>query len=222
MAGRDWLLRVEGGRIRLAGEHFGLAREIYGRRVYTSMPGFGIRPGDVVVDLGANVGAFSVFAARLGASVLAVEAQSRFTEEIRHNASTNDCADAVTVDFGLVGATSGVFSDSAAVRAASHFGLPPPTLGLAELLDRHGIERISFLKVDIEGSEFSLFEKPEAWIYRVDRIAMEVHPPYGSVDRLVQTLHSAGFTVWIKSNELLDIEVIHDPTGYVFASRRAA
>ena len=49
-------------------------------------------------------------------------------------------------------------------------------LGFADLLDQHGIGRVSLLKCDIEGAEVVLFgESCSAWIDRVDSIAIELH-----------------------------------------------
>ncbi|MBM3974588.1 MAG: FkbM family methyltransferase, partial [Planctomycetes bacterium] len=42
-------------------------------------------------------------------------------------------------------------------------------VGLRELLDEHGIDRVSLLKCDIEGAEVALFGPTyRAWLDRVD------------------------------------------------------
>jgi hypothetical protein len=62
----------------------------------------------------------------------------------------------------------------------------------------HGVREIALLKVDIEGSEFALFERPQAWLRIVRRIAMEVHPPYGDVDALCARLRGLGFSLRLR------------------------
>jgi len=52
----------------------------------------------------------------------------------------------------------------------------PPVVALGDVLDTHRFERVDLLKIDIEGSEFSLFEGECGWLDRVQRITMEVHP----------------------------------------------
>ena len=209
----DVSLRVRGA--------FGGAREIYGRNVYGAVPGFELRAGDMVVDLGANVGLFTVLAARHGARVLAVEAQSGFVDEIQRHARLNDCTDRVTVEVGLLGAGTGVFADAGRLRTASHYGSQPPPLTLAELLRRHRVDRVDLLKVDIEGAEFGLFDGDLGWLARVRRIAMEVHAEFGDPARLARRLADHGFAVSLVDNQGATVPAITEPSGYLFARREA-
>lgn len=196
MADRVWHLGIGPRGVALEGRWFGGAREIFGRAVYTPDPAFAIRPGERVVDLGANVGLFTLMAAAHGATVLAVEAQSGFVPEIRHNLEMNGLADRVCIATALVGAGRGVFATPEAVLAGSHGHEVPPVVALEALLDAHGFARVDLLKVDIEGSEFALFADGDLpWLARVRRIAMEVHPPHGDVSDLVAILRAHGFEV---------------------------
>jgi hypothetical protein len=52
--------------------------DMYCRKVYSTVPGSGMSPGDTVLDLGANMGVFSTMTAVGGAGVIAVEALSGF------------------------------------------------------------------------------------------------------------------------------------------------
>jgi hypothetical protein len=83
VAGRTCEFVVLGRRIILEGRCFSGARELYCRKVYFALPGFSIREGDTVVDLGANVGLFTVLAAKIARRVVAIEAQSEFISEIQ-------------------------------------------------------------------------------------------------------------------------------------------
>lgn len=222
MADRVWHLRAGPRRVALEGRWFGGAREIFGRAVYAPDPTFAIRPGERVVDLGANVGLFTLMAAAQGATVLAVEAQSGFVPEIRHNLALNGLADRVWVATALVGAGRGVFATPEAVLAGSHGHEVPPVVALEALLDMYGFARVDLLKVDIEGSEFALFGGGDLpWLTRVRRIAMEVHPPHGDVADLVATLRARGFEVRV-TDARGRADVPPDARGgYVYAWRVA-
>jgi len=92
------------------------AREMYCRNVYLRT-GLVIPRTGWVVDLGANRGLFSVWAALAGAQVVAVEAQQGFGPEIRCLAAHNGVGDRVHVEIALAGgtvragATAGVVAD---------------------------------------------------------------------------------------------------------------
>lgn len=185
-----YAFRAWGTTLTVQGAQFSGAREIMGTRVYFPDRRFCPESGDTVVDLGANVGLFTTFAARRGCRVIAVEAQSGFVPEIHRNLDLNDCREEVSVEVALMGAGAGLFADPAERSLSSHWGDEPQILVMDELMARHGFDTIDFLKIDIEGSEFALFRDASSWIGRVRRIAMEVHPGYGSEASLLQTLET--------------------------------
>ena len=188
-------VRDGGHTYRIPGKHFGLIREIYCRRVYNYVDGFEIRPGDQVVDLGANVGAFTVRAAVAGAKVLAIEAQDGFADEFWELMRENGVTERVTLVNGLVGASVGKLADPAALREASHLRHVPKEVALEALLDEHGFDRVDLLKLDIEGSEFDVIAHADAWLGKVQKIVMEVHAHFGDSLALARRLEDAGFRV---------------------------
>lgn len=49
-------------------------------------------------------------------------------------------------------------------------------MSIPDIMEKAGIDRISLLKIDIEGSEFELFSATDvSWIERVDAISIELH-----------------------------------------------
>src|ERR1035441_493558 len=74
--------------VSLPGAYTSGAREMYCRNVYLRT-GFVMPRTGWVLDLGANRGLFSVWAALLGAQSVAVEAQQGFEPQIRHLAAHN-------------------------------------------------------------------------------------------------------------------------------------
>jgi len=188
--------------------------------VYFRPPKVLLEPRDIVVDLGANVGVFTALASVVARRVISVEAQSEFVKQIYDNAARNGARDRVEVEFGLVGAGSGAFSDASVLRSASHFGSEPPTLTMPDLMRRHALDHIDFLKVDIEGSEFALFAGGSEWLNSVEKLAMEVHPAFGDVDHLVETLRAAGFHADALDYDRRSQPGVAQETRYVLARRR--
>jgi FkbM family methyltransferase len=221
-AGRVFRFRVSGTQIELPGDLFSSAREIYGRGVYFAMPQFSIHPGDTVVDLGANQGVFTVLAGRIARKVIAIEAQSGFCKAIQDNAKRNDCSGAVVVEFGILGSSTGIFADNTSLVNASHYdGVRPPELSMSDVLQRNRVDRVDFLKIDIEGSEFALLRDAAAWLPTVRKIAMEVHTDFGDPSELEALLKREGFETALLSADLLPARRLQT-CGYLYAWRSAA
>lgn len=207
--------------VEVRGEDFSAAREMYCRRVYFVRDGFGVSDGDTVVDLGANIGLFTTLAAVAGARTIAVEAQSGFLSAIQANLRRNNAEDRAEVVHALVGARTGVLSSDANRGSSREWGDEPERIGMPELLARCGVTTVDLLKVDIEGSEFDLFQE-DSFLDGVRRIAMEVHPPHGDVAALKQRVEGHGFDVILLDSEGRETgELTSSRGGYLFAARPA-
>ncbi len=217
MSRRRCTFSVHGHDLALDGRHFSGAREMYCRGVYFRTPGFIVRPYDTVVDLGANAGLFTTYAAKAGRRVLAVEAQSEFLPEIRRNLDENGCADGVTLLHALVGAETGVLSNDQRRARASHWKVEPPALSMGQLLEDSGISQVDLLKVDIEGSEFALLGDGGSWLDSVQRIAMEVHPEFGDPRDLLRLLEERDFSCRLLDNDGRLATSLRS-SGYLFAT----
>jgi FkbM family methyltransferase len=220
MIGRQCSFRPFDKKIILAGKYFGLAREIYCRKCYFPLPSYWLKPTDCVVDLGANVGCFSTLAGLHANKVIAVEAQSGFAGELEANFRQNNVLDKVRVEFGVIGSRCGVFGDETQLKQASHYEFCCPSISFSDLIERYQLEKIDFLKVDIEGSEFDLFDDCTSWLWRVRKIAMEFHLGFGDVDAIIKTLKNQGFHAWPANKAgrtITDFKKVN--IGYIFANK---
>ncbi|MGF7234722.1 MAG: FkbM family methyltransferase [Frankia sp.] len=226
MAGRIWPFQVACTQVPVQvpvdGTMFAGAREMYARRVYFPpiAPALTIPRGGNVVDLGANHGLFTCLAAHVAARVVAVEAQSGFVAAVAAAARASGGRAQVTVEHALIGAGSGLVADPDWVTVASDYQTPPPVIGLTDLLDRHALRTVDFMKIDIEGSEFDLFDEGLDWLPRTHRIAMEVHTEFGDPGRLRTLLEESGFETVMADNELRPTNVVTAESGYLYAWRR--
>jgi hypothetical protein len=184
---------------------FGLAREIYIRDCYFRFHGpYVWNSMRTVVDLGANRGAFSVMAASRCRFVLCVEAQPHFAPVIRHNMEVNSFTN-YAIETALVG-EGGALADYEARR-----------LTMDELFNRHRLAQVDLIKLDIEGSEFELFEHPE-WLDRVRAVSMEIHPLHGHPEHVVDVLTRKGFSTVLATENLQRTSELCMAT-FVYASR---
>ena len=195
--------------ISLPGDYTPGAREMYCRNVYLrtglTMPAEGW-----VIDLGANRGLFSVWAALTGAQSVAVEAQEGFAPMIRALAHHNSVAERVHVEVALAsgartsGADIGVVGDDSRWAGTTHGAAERPAdLSMPQLMSRYMIDNVKLLKVDIEGGEFGLLSVDEdlSWLEKVDQMAMELHPLHGDTKALINRLRKHGFDVELNDND---------------------
>lgn len=182
---------------------FGIAREIYIRDCYFKwQPPKTFLNSKTVIDLGANRGAFSVLMTTCADFVLSVEAQAHFVPVIRHNMKLNSYTN-YAVEVGLVGA-GGKLSES-----------KTPYFSIQNLMERHDLKEVDFMKIDIEGSEFALFESSE-WLQKVKALSMEIHPAFGDPNIILQALKQYNFNVSV-ADENLKITTDLKSASFVYA-----
>lgn len=168
-------------------------REIWVRDVYARGGFLQIPDGGLVVDLGANMGNFSALAlaANPTARLVGVEPSREMAGKWRATVKANGFEDRATLCEAFVG----VFTE----KQQNDFDNDPnyrgaAVLSEAEFLGRYGIERIAFLKCDIEGSEFFMIEPGSRILDMADRLAIEVHDFGGDVNAFLNGLRERGFT----------------------------
>jgi hypothetical protein len=200
--GSTFTIAVFGRTLRFYDSDLGVVREIFGRESYCT-------PSELanarrIVDLGANSGIFSIFAAvSSSARIIAVEAQSSLVAVLERNISQNGVSEQVRIENALAG--------GAINEWANHLLVENPSLKLWDFEKSVPAgESVDFLKCDIEGAEYVLFDPMPQWIHRVKRFALEYHGDYDSGQLLAERFRVAGFEVTQRS---------HRHLGYLFGIR---
>jgi FkbM family methyltransferase len=110
------------------------------------------------VDLGANIGAFSILSASYGCKVLAVEPEPHNVNALINNIAINNMQDRITVaslgvsDFNGT-AKIGNNGGGASIKDSSENDSIVSVITLDELFLRYSIDKVNILKIDVEGSE---------------------------------------------------------------------
>jgi FkbM family methyltransferase len=185
---------------------------IYFKHCYTPS-GFEVGEQDVVVDVGANIGVFSVFAAsRSRARIVAIEPHPANVEFLLKNVKANGhsgievVAAALTDRRGSVRLRverKGVMHRlvEADERARPEASLEVPGETLDELVVSRGVDRIDLLKMDCEGAEGRILRSlAPAVLQRIGRLAMEFHDDASPLhhDELQRLLEERGFTTRVR------------------------
>jgi FkbM family methyltransferase len=172
---------------------------------------FALRESDVVLDIGANIGAFAVYAAKQTprGRVIAFEPASDNFELLARNAALNRLANLVPVRAAVAGESgvinlyrahgSGAHSTTAG-RLSQSTGIEQvEALTLEDVFRRHEIGSCNLLKLNCEGAEFEILHSaPATVLSRIERIAMEYHATENKRERagrLIDHLCKQGFEV---------------------------
>lgn len=192
-----------------------LYKEVYTSNTYTPPHFPAIQDHDVVVDLGANIGLFALYAASIAPTVRvhAFEPAASSFAMLQQNVALNKLSNIRCYRCAVSGRTgkSALYITNVSSTQDTMIMTRVPVQGLKEtedidclslddLFPRCKIEHCNFLKVDVEGSEFNIFSSASReTLRRIDRIAMEYHEMgSGKSCDLAGILQSQGFCVQTK------------------------
>ena len=214
---------VEGSTMDIAARYgwdYAIFHEIYNLKDYERFGGMNVQPGDTVVDLGGNIGIFTRYAYQKGASkIVTFEPDRRYFEVLRKNAPKNAI---------LFNAAIGNEIGKMTLTESSHLGgsnlwhPKDPSVNQYEvnvytlnyLFQHKLVDKIDFLKVDIEGSEIiALSGISDENLSKVRNIAVEYHHEHLGFNEdlrnnFVQRLNSLGFnshTLFCGSDNVLQL-----------------
>lgn len=182
-----------------------------------------IAPGSVVVDIGANIGVFTMWAALCGASrIIAVEPEPANLIKLQHTCSQIVGRSRVDLKRLAVAGASG--TRHLAIRKSQTHSLEDggenPTIEVAcislhDLLST--VDHVDVLKMDIEGGEYEAFYGADAGtLDRIAEIRMEFHNISSEgkyADALVEYLSRFGFQVAQRTD-------ISENSGMLWLDRR--
>jgi len=183
--------------------------EFFYQKVYED---FDFGKDSVVVDVGANIGTFAMYALHRGASkVYAVEPVKRAYDDLNDTLSNDERVIPLQVAIG--GETGEIdmytipWNDTIASFDRNHIieyaqtekniiSFPVKTQTFSDFTIENGLDKIDLLKVDIEGAEYLMFDAmSDEDLMKVDRLLLEFHDSYDSELRnhILNRLDKLGF-----------------------------
>ena len=168
-----------------------------------------IRPGDVILDIGANEGIFSIMMAKCfpKAKVIAYEPVPRTFDTLQENVLLNETQNLNCYQFG-VGDGSYEYTDMIVSKDFSggsttlctfnpkdHDRVHVRITTLNDIFDVHAIERCRLLKMDVEGMEYEALYATSV-LPKVDYMVAEFHMN-AKLD--YQGMRADGLITWVKN-----------------------
>jgi len=126
-----------------------------------------ILPDQIVFDVGAHIGSFSIYAASKGALVYAFEPDPKSYAKLLKNINLNSFQNKITAfNFGIYSFTGQINLDTTASNNAGHSILTKNNKDkqkinikkLSEVLYELNVPCVDLLKIDIEGAEYNIFK----------------------------------------------------------------
>ena len=136
-----------------------------------------VQPGDIVMDIGACNGMFTCHALDLGAKkVYAIEPNQTLIKTVEKNALPHTIDKEVS-PLVLINCIVGADSSYTTNVFGEGYNEEVPILSFKEIITKHGITHIDYLKIDAEGAEYNVLceENYEFIRDNVKHIAVEVH-----------------------------------------------
>lgn len=175
-------------------------REMYVRDCYLRGGTLKISDGDCVVDLGANVGNFTNLALAHGPEVrvVAVEPSRALNDAFERSVGGNPgFRSRVALIRGFLGEAC---DKQLSLTEGDESYRDAAWLSEAEFLAQAKLDRIDFLKCDIEGGEFVALGPGSRLIEMTSSLAVEVHAFAGDVEAFVASLGARGLIVRHREN----------------------
>ncbi|MBV9995181.1 MAG: FkbM family methyltransferase [Caulobacteraceae bacterium] len=147
-----------------------------------------LRPGDLFLDVGANVGSYTVLASKVcGAKTVAFEPDGAAAERLRQNIQLNDIEDLARVCQFVVGAETGEVAFTVGLDTTNHVTQgaagPVRTAAVRRLDDTPGCGAPTMIKLDVEGYEEQVIAGAYSTLAAPSLLAIETELQSPEVER---------------------------------------
>ena len=154
---------------------------------YDLEEGFDIKENDVIIDIGAHVGYFTVYAAQKvkDGKIISFEPSKESFQVLENNLKINSIQNVIAENLGVRSKSgdSTLYIDKNHEIGDSMFSNDDSltkenvqVTSIPEIVKKHKIESIDLMKLDCEGAEYEIIlELPPSILNTIKKIAMEVH-----------------------------------------------
>jgi FkbM family methyltransferase len=199
-----------------------------------------LREGMVFVDVGANIGSYTLFAAKRVAptgKVYAFESENETFEKMLHNIEINDFDNIVAKNLAVGNKESEVEivkdldTAKSYVRISEPNSVPSfleknPMICLDRYFEQHSVHKVDYLKIDVEGFEYNVVKGGKNFIKKnipsiiqielINEFLRRSGSDVSSVCKLIKDLGYNFYKLSETSEKLMRIPIGAKPIGNVF------
>ena len=161
-------------------------REIYIRKDYERIPEFTPKSGEIIIDIGSNIGLFAISRAIKGAKVYSFDPNPSVFERLTKNITLNNFQDKIVPVNKGMHSSSGEISFYIDPQSSIVGSINPPDKTKAteikvevttvdDFVKTEKISQIDILKIDAECNEVPILNGAQESLTKVKKIVMEYH-----------------------------------------------
>jgi len=182
-----------------------------------------VRPGTTVLDVGANIGFFTVIFSKwvsVGGSVIAIEPESCNIDSLKRSIARGHLKNVEIIQAAAAEREGSAFLSLNPTNPADHrlaeVGIPIATVTIDGLMHARGWPVVSLIKLDIQGAEpralagasETIFRFHPAIFIEIDDEALEAAT--FSANELIDSLRALGYTMYSSDKGGLDFPLGND------------
>lgn len=177
-----------------------IVEEIWDSHLYDKL--IPIKSGMTVVDVGASIGVFSIYASqKVGANgrIISFEPESTSWGALLDNIALNGVTNVQPVKMGMwnSGGTQNIKKDNGNLAASTMFSSEGESVQvdrLDKILPQMGITHVDFVKIDAEGAGQKILEGASGMMSQIDNFAIAAyHAPHENPRKMTEFLEAYGF-----------------------------
>jgi len=205
--------------------------------VYKRYDSYNLNQKDVVIDIGANAGLFTKLCLDSGVKkVYSIEPNKRSLENLNYifkndhrvtvidKAVHTECKKIIIYSNPINSTISSVNKNHIVNEGFETEENEVDTITISELIKFYNLNKISLLKMDIEGAEYEIFNKLESDVFeKIDSFLIEFHDNYeNKIELIIQKLKNNGFDIdqirlHGKNNENIINDYVNHANGTIYA-----
>ena len=183
--------------------------------------GFDIKNNDLVLDIGAHIGLFALFASQFckGGKIFCFEPIKENYDLLLENLELNSVKNIIPFSLAVSTDTKKInmyINEDEAAHSVFLKGLKSiqvDSISLQKIFDDNKIALVDFVKMDCEGSEYTIIDTlPLDYLKRISKIAIEYHFTNTKpelLEELIKKIKNSGFHINLFPN--------YDGMGFLYA-----